>query len=168
MFAKRFGYDIDIQFDGDGQHDASYLHQLVTEIENGADIAIGSRFLEKTDGFQSTKLRKLGISWLCFWIKLFAGIKTTDPTSGFRACGPKAIDLFCNYYPSDYPEPESIAVVKKAGLVIREVPVVMHERQGGKSSIGLLSSIYYMIKVTLAITIDCVSGKAHRNARRNS
>lgn len=165
-FALAHGYDIDIQFDGDGQHDADYLPVLVAAIREGVDLAIGSRFLEKTDGFQSTRLRKLGINWLSLWLKLFTGIRTTDPTSGFRACGKRAIELFCNYYPTDYPEPESIAVAVTADLKVEEVPVVMHERQGGKSSIGGLSSLYYMVKVSLAIAIDCVSGRAHRNRER--
>lgn len=156
-YAKTFGYDIDIQFDGDGQHDASFLPQLVSAIESGADIAIGSRFLEKTDGFQSTHLRRLGKTWLSGVLRATTGLSITDPTSGFRACGGGAIDLFCRYYPIDYPEPESIAVAKKAGLVIREIPVSMHERKGGVSSIGAISSIYYMIKVSLAIVISSFS-----------
>lgn len=165
-FAYENDYDIDIQFDADGQHDATYLPALISAIEAGADLAIGSRFLEKTGGFQSTKLRKFGISWLSLWLKLFTGTRCADPTSGFRACSRRAIELFCNYYPVDYPEPESIAVAVKAGLNVKEIPVIMHDRQGGKSSIGGISSLYYMIKVSLAIAIDCVSGKTHRNQKR--
>lgn len=162
-FAQRYGYDIDIQFDGDGQHDAGYLQALVEKIEVGADLVIGSRFLEKTDGFQSTFMRRLGKTWLSGVLKLFVGIRVTDPTSGFRACGRAAINLFCSHYPIDYPEPESIAVAARHGLRIQEIPVVMHERQGGVSSIKALNSIYYMIKVSLAIVIACA---AHRRKAR--
>ena len=77
----------------------------------------------------------------------------SDPTSGFRACSKTAIELFCKSYPIDYPEPESIVYALRAGLTVRDVPVAMHERKGGTSSIGGLSSLYYMIKVTLAISI---------------
>lgn len=154
-YAQRLGYDIDIQVDGDGQHDPTYIPRLVEVIRNGADLAVGSRFVEKTDGFQSTFMRRVGIVWLSNWIKLFTGEVVTDPTSGFRACNRRAIDLFCASYPDDYPEPESLALAMKTGLKVREAPVKMLERQGGKSSIGGFSSVYYMIKVSLAICLVC-------------
>ena len=152
-FAQRYGYDVDIQFDGDGQHDAHFLPALVEEISNGADLVIGSRFLENTVGFKSTFMRRVGKTWLSGCLRLFAGVSITDPTSGFRACSKRAIDSFCMHYPIDYPEPESIAALSRQGFAIREIPVVMHERQGGVSSINAFSSIYYMIKVTLAIAL---------------
>lgn len=158
-YAQRFGYDIDVQVDGDGQHDPSYIPALVSLIQQGADLAIGSRFLEVTDGFQSTFMRRVGIKWLSWWIKLFTGKVVTDPTSGFRACNRRAIELFCKSYPDDYPEPESISLAMKLGLDVREASVQMLERQGGTSSIGGFSSIYYMIKVSLAIWLTCWSHK---------
>lgn len=154
-YAQRLEYDIDIQVDGDGQHDPTYIPRLVEVIRNGADLAVGSRFIEKTDGFQSTLMRRVGIVWLSNWIKLFTGEIVTDPTSGFRACNRRAIDLFCMSYPDDYPEPESLVLAMKRGLKVREAPVKMLERQGGKSSIGGFSSVYYMIKVSLAICLVC-------------
>lgn len=154
-YAQRLEYDIDIQVDGDGQHDPTYIPRLVEVIRNGADLAVGSRFIEKTDGFQSTLMRRVGIVWLSNWIKLFTGEIVTDPTSGFRACNRRAIDLFCMSYPDDYPEPESLVLAMKTGLKVREAPVKMLERQGGKSSIGGFSSVYYMIKVSLAICLVC-------------
>lgn len=156
-YAQHYGYDIDVQVDGDGQHDPSYIPQLVKMIEDGADLAIGSRFVQETDGFQSTWLRRVGIAWLSGLLKLLTGKIVTDPTSGFRASGRRAIELFCDSYPMDYPEPESIASALKRGLQVRECSVNMLERQGGKSSIGGFSSIYYMIKVSLAILITCYS-----------
>lgn len=156
-YAKRYGYDVDVQVDGDGQHDPKYIAMLVDEISNGADLVIGSRFLTSLDGFKSTRLRRIGIKWLSFWLRLFTGQIITDPTSGFRASGPRAISLFCENYPDDYPEPESIATSLKAGLTVGEVPVKMRERQGGVSSIGGISSIYYMVKVSLAISIACLT-----------
>ncbi len=163
MYAQRHGYDIDIQFDGDGQHDASYLDELVSKIEEGRDLVIGSRYLASTDGFQSTAMRRFGKSLLSGVIRLVSGEVITDPTSGFRACGRRAIDLFCIDYPTDYPEPESIVHALNSGLEIEEVPVLMHERQGGISSIGVISSAYYMIKVTLAILIDSLAYRLGRN-----
>lgn len=159
-YALSHGYDIDVQFDGDGQHDAAYIPRLLERIDQGADLAIGSRFVDKTDGFQSTALRRLGITWLSFWIKLLTREKITDPTSGFRASGKRAMQLFCSSYPTDYPEPESIVLALKSKLSVKEAPVIMHERQGGKSSIGGLSSLYYMVKVSLAIFIVSLSHKS--------
>lgn len=159
-YAYEHGYDIDVQLDGDGQHDPAFIEKLVKQIALGADLVIGSRFIENTEGFQSTALRRLGINWLSRWIRLLTKEKITDPTSGFRACGPKAIELFCSVYPIDYPEPDSIATALRNGLSVKEMPVIMRERQGGSSSIGGFSSIYYMIKVTLAIWIACMSRHA--------
>lgn len=161
-YALLNGYDVDIQFDGDGQHDARCIPSLVELIESGSDLAIGSRFVEDTDGFRSTALRRLGIVWLSFWIKAFSGKRITDPTSGFRASSKKAMALFARNYPTDYPEPESIMLAIKSGLSVNEAPVTMRERQGGKSSIGGLSSLYYMIKVSLAILIVSFSHKRKR------
>ena len=158
-YALLNGYDIDVQVDGDGQHDPSYIPKLVSGIEDGGDLVIGSRFLEKTDGFQSTFMRRIGINWLSSAIRLFSGSRVSDPTSGFRASSRRAIELFSRSYPIDYPEPESIAYAVRCGCRVSEVPVLMKERQGGVSSIGSLSSIYYMIKVTLAIAIVSISVK---------
>lgn len=161
-YAQHYGYDIDVQVDGDGQHDPSYIPQLVKMIEDGADLAIGSRFVEETDGFQSTWLRRVGITWLSGLLKLLTGKLVTDPTSGFRASGRRAIELFCENYPMDYPEPESIALALENGLSLSETPVNMLERQGGSSSIGGFSSVYYMVKVTLAIILVVWGGSGSR------
>lgn len=161
-YAQHYGYDIDVQVDGDGQHDPSYIPQLVKMIEDGADLAIGSRFVEETGGFQSTWLRRVGITWLSGLLKLLTGKIVTDPTSGFRASGRRAIELFCENYPMDYPEPESIALALENGLSLSETPVNMLERQGGSSSIGGFSSVYYMIKVTLAIILVVWGGQSSR------
>jgi glycosyltransferase involved in cell wall biosynthesis len=154
LYAYTHGYDVDIQVDGDGQHDISYVPDLVRAVQDGADLAIGSRFVEESDGFQSSFMRRVGIKWLKHCIKLFTGLTINDSTSGFRASGRRAIELFAHSYPSDYPEPESIVAANKQGLVVREVPVAMRERQGGTSSINALKGAYYMVKVTLAIAIE--------------
>lgn len=156
-YAQKYGYDIDIQIDGDGQHDASYLDSLISQIRDGKDLVIGSRYLLKSDGFQSTFMRRLGKTMLSKVIHFVSGETITDPTSGFRACGKRAIDLFSADYPTDYPEPESIVNALNSGLSVAEIPVVMHERQGGQSSIGILSSMYYMVKVTLSILLASLS-----------
>ncbi len=152
--AHRDGYDCAIQMDGDGQHPPSQLAGLIDAMRgaDAPDLLIGSRFLTERS-FRSSVLRRLGIFWLRVVLRVIARASVTDPTSGFRAYGPRALQLFDETYPYDFPEPESIAVVRAAGLTAREVSVVMRERQGGVSSIGGLSAIYYMVKVTLAVLL---------------
>ncbi len=153
LYAKEKGYDIAIQMDGDGQHPAEEISKLTELIKNGtADMVVGSRFVTK-DGFQSTALRRFGIKFLSGLIKLRIHRRVYDVTSGFRAVNTKGIELFASNYAQDYPEPESLITAAKAGLKISEVPVTMKERQGGVSSISSFKSVYYMIKVSLAILL---------------
>ncbi|MCU4796916.1 glycosyltransferase family 2 protein [Bacillus cereus] len=163
-YAQRHGYDVAVQFDGDGQHDASYLGALLKEMEDtGADMVIGSRFINK-EGFQSSFTRRVGIRFFEKLIKIVSGKRITDATSGFRMVNRKIINEFCEYYPKDYPEPESIVAVIRNNYEVKEVPVLMRERMGGTSSIVNYKAIYYMIKVTLAITIDRLKPKRKENA----
>jgi glycosyltransferase involved in cell wall biosynthesis len=154
--ASRGGYDYVIQFDGDGQHPAEAIPELVKAcVERGLDLCIGSRFLvPRAEGFQSTFLRRVGIRFFARLIGLLTGAKVTDPTSGFRCAGVRAWSSFARRYPEDYPEPESLFWCARNGLKVGEVAVRMHERQGGVSSIGQLRSVYYMVKVSLAILMD--------------
>lgn len=152
-YALEHGYDIAIQFDGDGQHDARYLKDLIEPIESGqADVVIGSRFIEK-EGFQSTGLRRLGINFLSGLIYCLCGVRVRDVTSGMRAVDRKMIEQFASEYAQDYPEPEAILAAGLSGAKIMEVPVQMRERQGGVSSINPVRSVYYMIKVSLALIL---------------
>ena len=153
-YALENSYDVAVQVDGDGQHDPKYLSALVNALEkNEADMVIGSRFINN-EGFQSTFMRRVGIVYFTKLIHLLTGKTITDPTSGFRMCNQKVIALFAKDYPRDYPEPESIVALLKRNLKVLEVPVQMKERQGGVSSISASKSVYYMIKVSLAILIE--------------
>ena len=156
-YAKDKGYDVAVQMDGDGQHDVSYLEKMLPVLESGkADIVIGSRFIEK-EGFQSSVFRRMGIKFLSGLIWACTGEKIKDVTSGFRAVNKKFIDIYAKYYPMDYPEPEAIISAIMHRGKIEEVPVVMQARISGDSSINFLRSIYYMIKVTLAIIVCRIS-----------
>ena len=156
-YAAQNGYDIAIQIDGDGQHDVRFVKDMVKLIEDKqADVVIGSRFIDK-EGFQSSQARRIGIRILSMLIRLMCGAKVKDVTSGFRAVNRRFIELFAENYPDDYPEPEVIVTARLYGAVIKELPVVMRERTTGKSSINLKRSIYYMIKVSLAIIICRIS-----------
>jgi hypothetical protein len=153
LYALNNGYNIAVQIDGDGQHDARFITSLIKPILDGqANLVIGTRYLSD-GGFKSTFLRKLGIRFFTTIIWIFTGKKITDPTSGFRAMDRKGIELFSKEYPSDYPEVEALISAYKKGLHFQEIPVTMRNRQGGASSIGILSALYYMVKVTLSISI---------------
>ena len=152
-YAYYNNYDIAIQFDGDGQHDENYIIKLIEEIENGYNMVIGSRFIENLSEFKSSTTRQIGIKILSLCIKLFGGYKIYDPTSGFRAVDRKGIKLFAEKYPIEYPEPSSSVDLLKSGLLIKEIPVKMHERKFGKSSISLSKSVYYMVSVCIAIMV---------------
>ena len=154
-YALANDYDVAIQFDGDGQHSAKYIADLVAPIESkGANLVVGSRFKGETDGFKSSFMRRLGINILSAVLKMSSTNKIKDVTSGFRAADRRVIELFSTYYPDDYPEPESLALIARKGFKIEEVPVSMKERSGGESSIKRMDSVYYMVKVTLAILIQ--------------
>jgi glycosyltransferase involved in cell wall biosynthesis len=153
-YALRFGYDIVVRNDGDGQHNPAEIPLLLESLEKtGADVVIGSRYLEDR-GYITPRLRRLGITILSGIISLICRSRFTDPTSGFRAFNRRAIRLSTRFYPQDYPEPESIVMLWRAGLKLHEIPVTMNPRYGGQSSIRNLDSTYYMVKVLLAIFVD--------------
>ena len=130
-----------------------YAHDL--------NILIGSRFIEK-EGFQSSSLRRFGIRYFSGLIRLLTGKRITDPTSGMRMVNESIIKIYADCYPKDYPEPESVVAVLQAGKKVEEYPVVMRERKEGVSSISPLKSVYYMIKVTLAILVERIRRKEYK------
>lgn len=148
-------YDIAIQVDGDGQHDPQEIPKLLQGLkEKHGDMVIGSRFISDSK-YKTSIMRRLGGG---IFSRVISGIikqRITDPTSGFRAANRKAIRLFALYYPQDYPEPEVLVLLSKSGLKIAEVPVRMKQRYSGESSITKIRAIYYMVKVLLAIFVDC-------------
>ncbi|HEY6908578.1 MAG TPA: glycosyltransferase family 2 protein, partial [Myxococcales bacterium] len=148
------------QIDADGQHDPRFLPQALSPIAAGeADVVVGSRYLLR-EGFQSSRLRRAGSRYLSWFLRLRCGARVTDPTSGFRVAGSGAISLFALDYPSDYPEPEAIALARRRGLRVREVPVSMRTREHGRSSIGLGRTLYYLVKVSLALLLLPVKRRA--------
>lgn len=158
LYGYRNGYDLAVQVDGDGQHDPAFLQQMAECMKREKlDMVIGSRFIEKK-GFQSSGMRRIGIHFFSWLIHILTGCRITDPTSGLRMVNRKVMFEFARNYPKDYPEPESVvAVLEKKGKV-KEIPVIMRERAGGVSSISMKKSIYYMIKVSLAIIFERIRG----------
>lgn len=158
LYGVRYGYDMAVQVDGDGQHDASFLQKMADHMEiTGADMVIGSRFIEK-QGFQSTGVRRIGIRFFTWLIRLMTGKTVTDPTSGLRMVNRKVMKEFALNYPKDYPEPESVVTIIEEGYKVQEIPVIMRERMGGVSSISMKKSVYYMVKVSLAILFEKIRG----------
>lgn len=152
LFAKEKGYDYAVQVDGDGQHPAGEIPRLLETLRNGIDVAIGSRFVQSTN-YRPPFFRALGIKIFSFLVSLIVGQKIYDTTSGFRACGRKAIVLLTETYPHDYPEVEALITLHKHGMKFVEIPVEMNYRQEGMSSISAKNAIYYMLKVTLAVLV---------------
>ena len=156
-YAYDNNYDIAIQFDADGQHDVTYLRSLIKPIENHqADLVIGSCFIKKnsSSSLRSSKIRRFGIRFLSNFIYLFSGKRIYDATSGFRAVNSKIIQYFANNYPLEYPEPISnFELLRKKNITIKEIPVIMKKRQGGKSSITPSKTSYAAFNVLLSILI---------------
>ncbi len=153
-YALRHGYEYAIQLDGDGQHVAAEIRKILDPVKSGeADMAIGSRYLTETD-YKTPFMRRMGMLVFSFVNSALVGQKITDNTSGFRAFSRRAILFLAKYYPADYPEPEAVVVLGRNGFKIKEVPVRMRPRAAGESSINAFRSVYYMVKVLLAIFVD--------------
>ena len=156
LYAKNNGYDIAVQFDGDGQHNAAFLEPMADMLVDGEyEMLIGSRYITK-EGFQSSGLRRAGIHFFTWLIKALTGQKITDPTSGMRMVNSEIIRLFAKEYPKDYPEPESVMTLLKSKKKVGEMPVRMNERKEGVSSISAFRAVYYMVKVSIAILIAAI------------
>jgi glycosyltransferase involved in cell wall biosynthesis len=155
-YAFERGYDLAVRVDGDGQHDPGQLARVLEPVLRGdADIVVGSRFAAGDDegGYRSSRPRRVGIRLLAWVVSRIAGQRVTDTTSGFQALNRRGIELFAHDYPHDYPEVEATVMVFRHRLRLLEVPVEMRERGGGRSSITALRSVYYMVKVLLALFV---------------
>lgn len=153
QYALEHGFELAIQVDGDGQHDPSEIGRVLEPIFDGqADLVVGTRFVEG-GGYRGTRLRRVGIRIFAAVVSLMVRQRVSDTTSGFRAVNRKALRLFAAEYPHDYPEVESIVLLSRHGLRMVEVPVQMRVRGTGNSSITALRSVYYMVKVLLALFI---------------
>jgi hypothetical protein len=151
LYARENGFDLAVQIDGDGQHPPRELIKLIDFYENTkTNIIIGSRFLNE-GGFKSSFARRIGIRYFHWLNKMLTGKNIYDSTSGFRLFDKAGIALAAEKYPDEFPEPASLVLFAKAGLTVREVPVLMRERLAGKSSIRNFVSLYYCIKVTISM-----------------
>ena len=152
-YASANGFDIAVQLDGDGQHIAAEIKKLLEPlVKDEADAVIGSRFLHKNQqGFRSTFMRRIGIRIFEIICRILTGKRISDCTSGFRAYNRKALEMLADNYPTDFPEPEAVILLKQNNFRVEEVAVEMRERIYGVSSISSLKSVYYMTKVILSM-----------------
>jgi hypothetical protein len=155
--AEALGVQYVVQCDADGQHPISEIPRLVKEAEDsGVDCLVGSRFVNHgfvgriSDGSTSV-FRAIGSQSLCWVIRVFFGVKISDPTSGFRVYSRAAVKILTENLPDEYPEPESIAILATHGLKIAEIPVTMQARASGVSSLNGFKSLAYMAKVISAL-----------------
>jgi glycosyltransferase involved in cell wall biosynthesis len=156
-YALERGYDRAVRLDGDGQHVAAELVELLGPLDRDqADIVTGSRFVGGGASYRPAVPRRIGIVWFALLVSLLGRHRVTDTTSGFQALNRRAIALFAADYPTDYPEVEGALLVLRSGLRLREVSVDMREREHGTSSITFVRSVYYVFKVTLALLVASV------------
>ncbi len=156
MYALEHGYDVAVQVDGDGQHDPRHIHDLLGRLRGDPQLNMvtGSRFLDPGDeGYRSSAPRRVGIRLFSGVVSLITGQRVTDPTSGFRMTNRQGIELFARDYPHDYPEVEAIVLMHFHNLRSCEIPVVMRPRVSGESAISSTQSVYYMVKVLLAVLV---------------
>jgi glycosyltransferase involved in cell wall biosynthesis len=160
-YALDHGYDRLVQIDGDGQHDPREVVRLVDamDADRSLDMICGSRFLTEESDYVAPISRRTGIHIFAFLLSRIVGQRVTDPTSGFRLYNRRGISLFAHDYPHDYPEVEAVLMVHFHRLRMAEVPVRMFQRGGGVSSIGSGKSVYYMLKVLLAIFVGLVRAR---------
>ncbi|MEA2196961.1 MAG: hypothetical protein QOJ25_1012 [Solirubrobacteraceae bacterium] len=162
VYALDHGYDFMAQVDGDGQHEPAELAVLLDAMvaEPSLDMVCGSRFITEDYRYPAPISRRTGIHLFAFTLTRILGQRISDPTSGFRLYNRRAIALFARDYPHDYPEVEAILMVHAHRLRMKEVPVRMHLRGTGRSSITKTHSFYYMVKVSLALLAGLLRRRA--------
>jgi glycosyltransferase involved in cell wall biosynthesis len=153
QYARNHDFDIAVQVDGDGQHDARELPKLLAPLlDRDADLVVGTRFAGGPE-YRSSVPRRIGIGLFAGLVSLLVRQRMTDTTSGFRAVNGRGIRLFADHYPHDYPEVESTVLSSRHRLRVCEIPVRMRARTTGSSSISATRSVYYMVKVSLALFV---------------
>ena len=153
LYAVERGYDVVVQLDGDGQHDASAIPTLVAEIDRGADMVVGSRFRDGSDAYAVGRLRSLAMALLRWVIRLLSGLRITDTSSGFRAFSRPLVELFSQNYPVDYlgDTVEAILLAHRAGFRVVEIPTSMRPRRGGVPSTRRLRLAYHYVRLLLIL-----------------
>lgn len=163
QFAREHGYRVAVQVDGDGQHDPGEIDRLLGALPEGADLVLGSRYVERTE-YRAPAARRTGMILFSAVVSALTRQRLHDTTSGFRASTRPVIEYFAEHYPHDYPEVESLVLLRRAGFRVREVSCGFREREGGESSITAGRSVYYVIKVLLALFVGLFRSVPARGA----
>ena len=151
--AFRRGHERVLQMDADGQHDATMLARLLAALDAGADIALGSRYLDD-DPPPTSRLRRIGTAVLAFVTSRWTGERITDPTSGFQGLSRRALEAVTDDgFPEDYPDADVLVEHHRKGLRVVEVPVRMHERRGGLSMHRGLRIAWYAYKMLVTLML---------------
>jgi len=160
-YALRHGHDCVVQLDGDGQHEPADIPALVAAIVGGgADVALGSRFLGNDD-YRPKLMRRIGMQLFSRLAFLLGGSRLTDVTSGFQALSGEAVRfLAADRYPADYPDADVLLMLQRAGFRIREIPVRMYGRRGGRSMHSGLRPVYYAFKMLLSVSLTSLRREA--------
>ncbi len=171
IYALEHGYEVAVQVDGDGQHDPSHIHDLLARLHSDPELNMvtGSRFLDPDGtGYRSSATRRIGIRVFSWVVSLITRQRVTDPTSGFRMTNRRGIELFARDYPHDYPEVEAILLMHAHRLRSCEIPVEMRPRLTGESAISSSQSVYYMVKVLLAVFVGLFRRRPTTEAPQDS
>ena len=160
MYAAENGYDVAVQFDGDGQHRANRIDLLIEQVLGEADLVVGSRMLGGMK-FRFQPLRLMGNRLLAMLTSAICRRRITDPTSGFRAAGGRMIRFFAMHYPQTYlgDTTEALVWAAREGMTIAEVPARMNQRLTGTSAIGNIKGVWLTFRIILAVLIDCLESR---------
>ncbi|MET0727324.1 MAG: glycosyltransferase family 2 protein [Acidimicrobiales bacterium] len=151
-FAQRRRYDWAVQVDADGQHDPEQLRALLSPLHDGADLVVGSRFATGSGTYEVRGVRRRAMSLLRITLRVLLGRSFTDTSSGFRAFSPRCLDYFARSYPAEYMESvEALLMACYAGLHVVEVPVTMHQREGGVASNRRWRLIYHYLRIYVVL-----------------
>lgn len=156
-WALQHGYDIVVQVDADGQHDPAQVAPLLDALDaTGADMVVGSRFVEGSGGYAIGALRRVAIRALAARVRRVAGVHVRDASSGFRAIRRPLLDLFAASYPVEYlgDTVEALIDAARAGAKIAEHPIAMAPRTHGQGSAGSAAAAWYVFRVLLAIELQ--------------
>lgn len=157
LHAWNGGHRLVVRLDGDGQHPPSEIPKLLAKMdETGADLVVGSRFLGSGDYQGGTAMRKIGNVLLSVFLSAICRARVTDPTSGFWCVRDDLLRYFSFCYPCEYPEPEALALLRRQGYAMAEADVVVRPRRHGVSTIGSIDTLYFALRVGLALVADRV------------
>jgi glycosyltransferase involved in cell wall biosynthesis len=161
-FAMSGDYDVAVQIDADGQHDPTYLPELIARLtldgQQGADLVIGARFAGEGEPYKVSGIRALAMKVLARTLSRMAKTRLTDVTSGFRVANRRTLALFAAHYPAEYlgDTVESTVIAIRAGCTVTQVPVQMRERQGGQASQTPVRAAIYLSRAVVALALALV------------